>query len=66
MHGVNRWCVAAACAVLAVASSACGDRLERRQVDGVDCVVVSNGVGRAQHVDCNWDDAGPAPTDKPG
>lgn len=49
-------------AVALVALAGCGNRLERKSVEGVDCVVVNNGVGRAQFVDCNWDEA-PPPSD---
>lgn len=47
-------------------AGACGDRLERKDVEGVDCVVVKNGAGRAQFVDCDWDNAKPSTTDVPG
>lgn len=33
-------------------------RTDRIDIDGVDCVVVRNGLGRIQRTDCNWQDEG--------
>ena len=46
-------------AVLAVVSAllfspGCSSRVERQEIDGVDCVVVKSPIGQPRHVDCNW------------
>lgn len=43
---------------LFVILSACGqsddDRLDRRDIEGVDCIVVEDGFGRPIRTDCDW------------
>ncbi len=36
-----------------IAAPACS-RVERENVDGVDCVVVKSPIGQPRHVDCDW------------
>lgn len=46
--------------LIGVLSTGCGlrttddERLDRVMVDGQECVVVRNGLGRVEAVDCNW------------
>jgi hypothetical protein len=42
-------------ALLALAAAtACGERLERKNVDGIDCVVGQSRVGRVGALSCDW------------
>ena len=38
-------------------------RVERENVDGVDCVIVKSPIGQPRHVDCDWP-ADQAPSDR--
>ena len=42
-------------------------RVERQNVDGVDCVVVKSPIGQPRHVDCDWpaDEPRPEISDSP-
>jgi hypothetical protein len=52
----KRLLIIAAVGLLAIGTGACSteDRLKRVEVDGVDCVVATNGVGRPQALDCDF------------
>ena len=39
--------------VTLVAAPACS-RVERQNVDGVDCVVIKSPIGQPKDVDCDW------------
>ena len=34
------------------------ERLDRKQVEGQDCIIVRDGMGRAGAIDCDWSNNG--------
>ena len=48
-----RFAVVGVAAVALVAAPGC-TRVERQNVDGVDCVVIKSPIGQARDVDCDW------------